>query len=71
MKTIIKNIKFSYFDKKYGLGPYIDFISELEVPSIKYEDIVNTLQEAHSEYSEIRVMSFSKDSTRHKKNKEK
>ena len=60
MKHKIKNIKFSYFDKKYGLGPYIDFIGEMEVPSLEYEDVVNTLQKAHPEYKDIYLMSFSK-----------
>ena len=60
MKHKIKNIKFSYFDKKYGLGPYIDFIGEMEVPSLEYEDVVSTLQKAHPEYKDIYLMSFSK-----------
>lgn len=30
---IIKNVKFSYAVKTYHVGPYVDFISELEVPS--------------------------------------
>jgi hypothetical protein len=60
MKAIIKNIKFSYFDKKYKFGPNIEFISELEVPSLKYEDIVTAIQMAHPEFEDVKVMSFSK-----------
>ena len=63
MKHKIKNIKFSYFDKKYGLGPYIDFIGEMEVPSLEYEDVVSSLQKAHPEYKDIYLMSFSKITT--------
>ena len=63
MKHKIKNIKFSYFDKKYGLGPYIDFIGEMEVPSLEYEDVVSTLQKEHPEYKDIYLMSFSKLTT--------
>lgn len=60
MKAIIKNIKFSYFDKKYKLGPYIDFIAEMEVPTLEYEDIVETLKKRHPDYEDVKVMSFSK-----------
>ena len=60
MKAIIKNIKFSYLDKKYKFGPYIEFISELEVPSLKYEDIVTAIHMAHPEFEDVKVMSFSK-----------
>ena len=60
MKAIIKNIKFSYFDKKYKLGPYIDFIAEMEVPTLEYEDIVTAIHMAHPEFEDVKVMSFSK-----------
>ena len=60
MKAIIKNIKFSYFDKKYKFGPNIEFISELEVSSLKYEDIVTAIHMAHPEFEDVKVMSFSK-----------
>ena len=60
MKKIIKNIKFSYFDRKYKLGPYIDFIVEMEVPTLEYDDIVKTLKKRHPDYEDVKVMSFSK-----------
>ena len=60
MKHKIRNIQFSYFDKKFGIGPFIDFIDEMDVPSIEYEDVVSTLQKDHPECENIKVMSFSK-----------
>ena len=56
----IKEVKYSYMDKKYGLGPYIDFCVELEVQAAEYERIVEEIQEQHPEYSDVKVMSFSK-----------
>jgi hypothetical protein len=57
---IIKDVKFSYVDRKYKLGPYIDFISELEVPSTEYYEIVKTIQKQHPDYEQVKVMSFTK-----------
>lgn len=54
----VKEVKFSYMDGKYNLGPYIDFISELEVISCDYDDIVGAIQKRFLEYKEIKVMSF-------------
>ena len=56
----IKNVKFSYCERKYGLGPYIDFIGELEVPSTEYDNIVRVIQDEHPEYEQVKVMSFIK-----------
>ena len=36
----IKNVKFSYCDRKFGLGPYLEWFAELEVPSSDYDSIV-------------------------------
>jgi len=56
----IKEVKYSYTDKKYGLGPYLDFYAELDVVSTEYDGIVDVIQEQHPEYTDIKVMSFSK-----------
>ena len=57
---IIKNVKFTYAIKKYHVGPYIDFMAELEVPSLEYDCIVNSIQEANPRYEQIKLMSYSK-----------
>ena len=57
---IIKNVKYSYAVKRYHVGPYIDFIPELEVSSLEYDDIVNAIQEARPKYEQIRLMSYSR-----------
>ncbi len=55
---IIKNVKFSYFNKKNQMGPYVDFIAELEVPSLDDDRIVNVIQKCNPEYEQIRVIRF-------------
>jgi hypothetical protein len=57
---IIKNVKFSYAVKKYHVGPYIDFIPELEVLSLDYDSIVEAIQEACPRYEQIELMSYSR-----------
>ena len=56
----IKEVKYSYTVKKFGLGPYIDFYIELEVQSTDYDSIVDVIQKQHPDYSDVKVMSFSK-----------
>ena len=56
----IKNVKFSYCDRTFGLGPYLEWLAELEVPSSDYDSIVNEIQLKHPEYKDVRIMSFSK-----------
>ena len=56
----IKNVKFSYYDRKFGLGPYLEWFAELEVPSLDYDRIVNVIQLMHPEYKDVKLMSFSK-----------
>jgi len=56
----IKEVKYSYMDKKYGIGPYVDFCVELEVQSTDYNSIVDVIQKQHPDYSDVKVMSFSK-----------
>ncbi len=58
---IIKNVKFSYVDSKYKFGPYFEFLAELEVPSTDYDCIVSVIQEAHPEYEQVELMSFSRE----------
>ena len=55
---IIKDVKFSYNESKYGLGPYIEFFSELEVPSLEYGDIVKAIKNSNPDYKDIKVMSY-------------
>lgn len=57
---IIKDVKYSYIDRKYKLGPYIEFISELEVSSTDYDYIVSVIQKAHPEYEQIKIMCFTR-----------
>ena len=57
---IIKNVKYSYAVKRYHVGPYIDFIPELEVSSLDYDNIVNAIQKAHPEYEQIKIMCYSR-----------
>jgi len=57
---IIKNVKFSYAIKKYHVGPYIDFMAELEVPSLEYDSIVNAIQKARPRYEQIQLMCYSR-----------
>lgn len=57
---IIKNVRFSYAVKKYHVGPYIDFIEELEVSSYEYDCIVSAIQKARPRYEQIQLMSYSK-----------
>ena len=55
---IIKEIKFSYVDRKYKTGPFIDFFAELEVPTLEYDAIIKVIQQKRPEYGDINVMSF-------------
>jgi len=54
----IYNVKYSYTDRKYKLGPYIDFYAKLTVPSIDYDSIVEVIQKKNPEYADVKVMSF-------------
>jgi uncharacterized short protein YbdD (DUF466 family) len=54
----IKNVKFSYSDRKFGLGPYLEWFAELEVSASDYDSIVNAIQLKHPEYKDVKVMSF-------------
>lgn len=56
----IKNIRFTYIDCKYQLGPFVDFVDELEVPSFEYDDVVGVLKKKYPEFDNIKVMSFNR-----------
>jgi hypothetical protein len=55
---IIKEVRFSYTDKTYKLGPFVDFIAEMEVPSTDYETIVQRVEDMYLEYDNIKILSF-------------
>ena len=55
---IVKNVKYSYIDGEYQLGPFVDFEAELEVPSYEYDDVVEVLKKRHPKLDDIKVMSF-------------
>ena len=57
---IIKNVKYSFVDMKYKLGPYVDFFAELEVPSLDYDSIVKVIQDANPEYEQVELMSYTR-----------
>jgi hypothetical protein len=57
---IIKNVKYSFVDRKYKLGPYVDFFDELEVPSLDYDSIVKVIQDAYPEYEQVELMSYTR-----------
>ena len=58
---IIKEVKFSYIEPKYRMGPYIEFISELDVPTLEYDDIVKAIEDSNPNYVDVRLMSFRKE----------
>ena len=43
----IKNVKFTYIDKKYQIGPIVDFCLELEVKQADYDCIVSAIQQLY------------------------
>lgn len=57
---IIKNVKYSFVDRKYKLGPYVDFFAELEVPSLDYDSIVKVIQDAYPDYEQVELMSYTR-----------
>ena len=58
---IITEVEFSYIEPKYRLGPYIEFISELDVPTLEYDDIVKAIEDSNPNYVDVRLMSFRKE----------
>jgi hypothetical protein len=40
----IKNVKFSYVDGKYGIGPYVEWCPQLTVVNTNYNQVIMALQ---------------------------
>lgn len=36
----IKNVKFSYVDGKYGIGPYVEWCAQLTVVNTNYNQVI-------------------------------
>ena len=53
----IKNVKFSYVDGKYGIGPYVEWCAQLTV--VNYNQVIMALQKKYPEFKDIKVLSFS------------
>ena len=58
---IIKDVVYFYYDGKTGLGPYVDFLGEVQVPSSDYDSIVSTIAKEKPEIEKIKVISFKKE----------
>ena len=56
----IFNVKFSFMDKRFHSGPYIDFLPELETRSTEYDQIVSAIQESKKGAESIKLMSFTR-----------
>jgi len=57
---IIFNVKFSFMDRRFHSGPYIDFLPELETRSTEYDQIVSAIQESKKGAESIKLMSFTR-----------
>ena len=56
----IYNVKFSFMDRRFHSGPYIDFLPELETRSTEYDQIVSAIQESRKGAESIKLMSFTR-----------
>ncbi len=56
----IFNVKFSFIDKRFHSGPYIDFLPELETRSTEYDHIIAAIQKSRNDAECIKLMSFSR-----------
>ena len=56
----IYNVKFSFMDRRFHSGPYIDFLPELETRSTEYDQIVSAIQESKKGAESIKLMSFTR-----------
>lgn len=54
----IYNVKYSYMDRKYKLGPFIDFCAKLTVPNADYDNIVTAIQAKNPDCEDVKIMSF-------------
>ena len=55
----IFNVKFTFMDRRFHSGPYIDFLPQLDVNSTEYYQIVAAIQESKKNAECIKLMSFS------------
>ena len=51
---------FSYIDKKYNLGPYVELLTQLDVPDFEYDSIVSAIEKLDSNYKDIKILSYEK-----------
>ena len=49
----IKNVKFSYVDVKYGIGPYVEWCDQLTVVNTNYNQVIMALQKKYPEFKDI------------------
>ena len=56
----VKNAKYTYCDKAYHLGPFIDFLAELEVENTGYDSIVTAIKNEYLDCEDVQLMTFSK-----------
>jgi len=57
---IIFNVKFSFMDRRFHSGPYIDFLPQLETRSTEYDHIIAAIQKSRKDAECIKLMSFSR-----------
>lgn len=56
----IYNVKFSFMDRRFHSGPYIDFLPELETHSTEYDHIIAAIQELKKNVECVKLMSFTR-----------
>jgi hypothetical protein len=56
----IFNVKYSFIDKRFHSGPYIDILPQLETCSTEYDQIVSAIQESKKDAESIKLMSFNR-----------
>ena len=56
----IFNVKFSFIDKRFHSGPYIDFLPELETRSTEYDQIIAAIKKSRKDAESIKLMSFTR-----------
>ena len=57
---MIYNVKFSFMDRRFHSGPYIDFLPELDVNSTEYDHIIAAIQELKKNVECVKLMSFTR-----------
>ncbi len=56
----IKNIKYTYYDRRNGCGPYQDTHTGYCPEQSSYSSVEDMLQKTHPDYTNIRVISYDK-----------